>query len=1358
MDKTLKVYIIPEYDKIVSVLSIAANTPAVFSEGDRCIKRIGVNATLYIAEINQSTGDLEWIEDRFTEGMYYFDLSTDQPSFCLYTSGTLLDYNGINFPDTGVQAELFSFDYSASRMGNAPVVSATLKYRTCLDDLWTDRCCVYFNRTFHFIDKIPQSEYSNQEDLYKHTAEFVSERILLENVYFANVVDAEHIEDDNVSQYFTFNFFGNIAQFVARLNESLKYSGIHKENGYGFKIGVDSDPYTAAFIAGIEEPDKLVSVSEMKIKDALDEIYNLWGVPYYYDGYDIHIGFSNDPLVSSSGSSLPTFDYGITDELLSLQKSQTNDIVNRITGFGSSENIPYFYPNDNPNSIVPHYTRSGSEIQDGVVIANPYKTTSLEPSTTTNPNPNGTYFKYGLINKEYKYDQYIWAVPNYHIELSEDGDIVNVNQVADNSEIHVEFSATTSAHETYQTGVADEELTYVKVRKNVYCYLDKDDTFTNPTYSNLTIKDTSLDNVDPTEENSALRPVCIPKRGTVRVWGRRWSSAAAEESKELWDSESWSLLKTKATVFTKLTYTVTFSYNYQSNEYSYVYTWSDNTTTDTFAEKFPVSVNQQFVPPQPSYSNIDLIYLIIEHEAEYTYEDLFMEFFRYETSWWRSGLHRMLADYQTWFGLYTRAIVLQRYRSVDDGWSMSGDGWEVPLRNYGLRVDSSVTPAVDDIIYFTGTDHVTEMQSLLPYNYRHGDGLWLDAENNEYEKQDSTQQSPSYYSFETEYKVSSAKERISKYDDIKPTIEGCYNNETPHKRIDRILDYAFDQNDNSELDNEGKAKHPYFFVKLAKTSADDGYGFNLFDCAINDGTMQISMKSGPVGGCTFDIMVEYGSDGYARNPIGLFTEATTINGVTYAAGTPKRDTSTGTVLLDCNEQNQQDTSENSVWIALKKDNSTFAGEMLPNTTIHPNVNDEFKILNINLPIMYVVEAEKRLMHALLTEMENDNPKKYNFNIKLSSINYKLNRDLYDRWLNEASKISFIYNGHTLSYYVSSYAYKMQNTSSLPEVTLELTEKLRKIRPLNVRTIDRDFGIMSNRIGELDGMIRNLQTSVTDDTGRRPANATLNNLRVVGDITLSDGTTVQGQLESISRRFDTMTTGVERETAWNEVAERSEIENLFIDGTFMFDYNKFDTSGDTTVTLSSGGFFGGNKITCSIYANRGVAISQKVGVLEGYGYTVCMNMSTPDLATADVSVALDFYDDDDKTCGSVTESVSVEDSNWKQHAFYVTAPDDASYFTITILNEDQRTHPTVSIDGIMVFADDYTTIDEDGNTIPSGMLPTRYKISQKELQYAIQTSSSNPYITTSVSEIELDNEGSTAYVAVRSNTFWEVFDK
>lgn len=1345
MDKILKVYKIPEQDSIANVISVSIDTPSVFSEGDRCIKRSGLYATLYVAKTNQSTGVLDWEEEPFIDGMHYFDTSSEEPDFYVYTNGTLLSYKDINFPSDSVQATLFSFDYSASRMGNAPVVSATVKYRTCLDNLWDDRCCVYFNKTFHFINKIPQSEYSNQEDLYKHTAEFVSERVLLENVYFANIVDASHVEDDNVSQYFTFNFFGNISQFVARLNESLKYSGLHYNNGWGFKIVVDNDEYTAAFIAGIEEPDKLVSISEMKIKDALDEIYNLWEVPYYYDGYIIHIGFSNNPLITSAGDSLPVFEYGITDELLSLQKSQTNDIVTRITGFGSSENLPYFYPNDNPNSIIPHYVRGNDEMIDGVIISNPYKTTSLEPSTTTDPNPNGTYFEYGRISVVYKFDQIVWAYG--------DNEVPPLNKYVQYSSASYENEMKYLYSSRYYTNPSTNTIEDVHACKTVSFYLQHDFGDINTPQSTprilddtteLIIKDTYSSNIYFSKSGQVqvfIIPHMDQQSNSFPGW-YYWNNGYLQSQYKILD----------------------LSYTRSSRDWI----WSDGTTTsDTLIDgvftsgydnKFPlvfdnlgsnagVCVFKHEIDIDNDYFNRDNWNGLIVNGRVVDLNSEYENFQIYDCSYYYGVM--LLYD--------TRTVVTQTYLSTN-GWSIGGDGLQVRLRDYGIRVDSDITPAVNDIIYFTGTNHITEMQSLLPYNYRNGDGLWLDSENNQYEKQSSTQQSPSYYSFETEYKVSAAKERISKHDEIKPTIEGCYNNETPHKRIDRILDYAFDQNDNSELDNEGKAKHPYFFVKLAKTSADDGYGFNLFDCAINDGVMQIHMKSGPVGGCTFDIMVEYLSNGDSRNPIGLFTEATTINGITYAAGTPKRDTTTGAVLLDCNEDSQQDTSENSVWIALKKDNSTFAGEMLPNLTIHPNINDEFKILNINLPIMYVVEAEKRLMYALLDEMERDNPKKYNFNLKLSSINYKLNHDLYDKWLNEASKISFRYNNQELSYYVSSYTYKMQNTASLPEVTLELSEKLRKIRPLNVRTIDRDFGIMNERIGELDGIIRNMQNVATDDSIGRPSDATINNLRVVGDITLDDGTSVRSRLDSINRRFDSMATGTARETAWNEVATRSEIENMFVDGTFMFDYNKFETSSGASVIFSSGGFFGGNKITCDLPVNGEVSISQNINVIEGYGYTVSMNMSSADGDSSDITVLISYYNSQGKFEDSEKYSIYVEDGNWGQHAFYIIPPEDSSYFTISILNETPSTHPSVNIDGIMVFADDYTTVDENGKTIPSGMLPTRYKISQKELQYAVQTSSSNPYITTSVSEIVLDNEGTTAYVAVRSNTFWEVFDK
>lgn len=58
------------------------------------------------------------------------------------------------------------------------------------------------------------------------------------------------------------------------------------------------------------------------------------------------------------------FDYGVQNELLSKDKNNATDkIVTRITGVGSTDNIPWYYPNPCPDGwIRPFFTREGVEM------------------------------------------------------------------------------------------------------------------------------------------------------------------------------------------------------------------------------------------------------------------------------------------------------------------------------------------------------------------------------------------------------------------------------------------------------------------------------------------------------------------------------------------------------------------------------------------------------------------------------------------------------------------------------------------------------------------------------------------------------------------------------------------------------------------------------------------------------------------------------------------------------------------------------------------------------------------------------------------------------------------------------------
>lgn len=275
--------------------------------------------------------------------------------------------DGVNdtpFPSVEHQIITGAFTYSASRMGGAPTISFDAYYPTCLDDVWTDKVYAEFNGEKYFLSKIPTSSYDNTAITYKHSVELVSERVALENVYFYDVVSTL-IDDKPVSNSSIVNFSGDIHQFVARLNHSLIYAKLQTidENGNyvsGYRVMVDED---------VESEEHFMSFEDEFFANVLQEIYNVYEIPYYFVGKDIHIGH-NAPEIDE------VFAYGSDDALLSISKTNANfRVVTRATGEGSEENIPYFYPNTTPIGNIEVDNINGDA---NVIIADPYKFSSEE--------------------------------------------------------------------------------------------------------------------------------------------------------------------------------------------------------------------------------------------------------------------------------------------------------------------------------------------------------------------------------------------------------------------------------------------------------------------------------------------------------------------------------------------------------------------------------------------------------------------------------------------------------------------------------------------------------------------------------------------------------------------------------------------------------------------------------------------------------------------------------------------------------------------------------------------------------------------------------------------------------------------
>lgn len=139
------------------------------------------------------------------------------------------------FPYLGKPLEIFDFTYDATRMGSAPTISAygVMWFAEkdndgndkILEGLWTQECHVSFNGENLYLKQIPTSGKSNEDARYRYDIDFVADRVVLERVYFYDVV-TPFASGVPVSEKATFSFFGDIEELAKRLNASLIRSGL----------------------------------------------------------------------------------------------------------------------------------------------------------------------------------------------------------------------------------------------------------------------------------------------------------------------------------------------------------------------------------------------------------------------------------------------------------------------------------------------------------------------------------------------------------------------------------------------------------------------------------------------------------------------------------------------------------------------------------------------------------------------------------------------------------------------------------------------------------------------------------------------------------------------------------------------------------------------------------------------------------------------------------------------------------------------------------------------------------------------------------------------------------------------------
>ena len=270
----------------------------------------------------------------------------------LYLKVDKLDESGkviktLPFPSSSDQIILGTYTYEAKRMGGTSTITDSFYFPRCLNDEWnrdgySEVYAEYENEKF-CVTSVPSSTKDNSTLLFKHEITLVSRREILDNTLFFDAVakDSDMFSVDKYrSNQTSFSFSGTIYEFVDRINSSLAYIGVYnpkakEENSKGYHVEITEGYGT--------DDIKELSFSDQYITDVLQEIYNTFGLTYYWKGNTCYVGKCENDLTDENN----IIKYGVNDALISVNEENTNNkIIDMVTGYGSSDNIPFYYPND----------------------------------------------------------------------------------------------------------------------------------------------------------------------------------------------------------------------------------------------------------------------------------------------------------------------------------------------------------------------------------------------------------------------------------------------------------------------------------------------------------------------------------------------------------------------------------------------------------------------------------------------------------------------------------------------------------------------------------------------------------------------------------------------------------------------------------------------------------------------------------------------------------------------------------------------------------------------------------------------------------------------------------------------------
>lgn len=286
-----------------------------------------------------------------------------------------------------------------------------------------------------------------------------------------------------------------------------------------------------------------------------------------------------------------------------------------------------------------------------------------------------------------------------------------------------------------------------------------------------------------------------------------------------------------------------------------------------------------------------------------------------------------------------------------------------------------------------------------------------------------------FLSFDNVYSTESAVQSVQTFEENVPTIKNVTN--AAGQKIAEIVDVAFDDDDNDNVDADGKYLHPYFYIRLRVF--DGSMGFSLFDHALQGEEAKICMTScNGCPTCQFTIQALYDADGKAYNPVLVDSNGDILKGdyTNRLANSWKT----------CSESNQ-DTSLHSVWIAVAKEETTL-GTIMPSAAanLRPVAGDSFVITGISFPLTYIRAAEKALDKALVDYMAQRNSGTFEYDVTLSRIFLQDNPDIAGL-INENSRLWLSYNGKSVQLYISAFSVSVDD-DILANIAISLSSEFK----------------------------------------------------------------------------------------------------------------------------------------------------------------------------------------------------------------------------------------------------------------------------------------------------------------------------